>query len=89
MNTKRLIASILFVASMLLLAAQVAAQVAATSTDALAIMTEAYARLGQEKLSADARRVLELNYPDHLYLQGKYPPKRHAWKRLVPFTDRG
>jgi outer membrane protein assembly factor BamD len=57
--------------------------------DALAIMTEAYARLGQEKLSADARRVLELNYPEHLYLQGKYPPKRHAWKRLIPFTDRG
>nr|WP_306673564.1 outer membrane protein assembly factor BamD [Tahibacter caeni] len=56
--------------------------------DALAIMSEAYAKLGQEKLSADARRVLELNYPEHLYLKGQYPPKRHAWKRLIPFTDR-
>jgi outer membrane protein assembly factor BamD len=57
--------------------------------DALAIMSEAYARLGQEKLSADARRVLELNYPEHLYLKGDYPPKRSRWKRLIPFTDRG
>ncbi len=57
--------------------------------DALAIMTEAYARLGQEQLSADTRRVLELNYPDHQYLKGQYPPKRQSWKRLLPFTDRG
>lgn len=57
--------------------------------DALAIMTEAYARLGQEKLSADTRRVLELNYPEHTYLKGEYPPKRSRWKRLIPFTDRG
>lgn len=57
--------------------------------DALAIMTEAYARLGQEQLSADTRRVLELNYPEHRYLKGEYPPKRHSWKRLLPFTDRG
>lgn len=57
--------------------------------DALAVMTEAYARLGQEKLSSDARRVLELNYPEHPYLKGEYPPKRSTWKRLVPFTDRG
>ncbi len=56
--------------------------------DALAVMSESYARLGQEKLSADARRVLELNYPEHPYLKGQYPPKRHAWKRLIPFTDR-
>jgi outer membrane protein assembly factor BamD len=57
--------------------------------DALAIMTEAYARLGQDQLSADTRRVLELNYPEHLYLKGEYPPKRQSWKRLLPFTDRG
>ncbi|UXI67684.1 outer membrane protein assembly factor BamD [Tahibacter amnicola] len=57
--------------------------------DALAVMAEAYGKLGQDKLSADARRVLELNYPEHPYLKGDFPPKRHKWKRLIPFTDRG
>jgi outer membrane protein assembly factor BamD len=56
--------------------------------DALAVMSEAYTRLGQEKLAGDARRVLELNYPEHPYLKGEYPPKRKTWKRLIPFTDR-
>lgn len=57
--------------------------------DALAVLAESYARLGQDKLSTDAKRVLELNYPEHPYLQGKYPPKRQSWKRIIPFTDRG
>ena len=34
-------------------------------SDALAVMTIAYKRLGLDDLSADAARVLRLNYPDH------------------------
>ena len=56
--------------------------------DALAVMTESYAKLGQEKLAADTRRVLELNYPDHPYFKGEFPPSRKSWKRMVPFTNR-
>ena len=56
--------------------------------DALAVMAESYGRLGQEKLSGDARRVLELNYPEHPYLKGEFPPPRRSWKRIIPFTDR-
>ena len=33
--------------------------------DALAIMVQAYEKLGMKELAADARRVLELNYPNH------------------------
>lgn len=58
------------------------------AADALAVMAESYGKLGQEKLSGDARRVLETNYPDHPYLVGKFPPSRKNWKRLVPFTNR-
>ncbi|HJU40375.1 MAG TPA: outer membrane protein assembly factor BamD, partial [Tahibacter sp.] len=58
------------------------------AVDALAILTESYTRLGQEKLAADARRVLELNDPQHPYFSGHFPPKRKSWKRMIPFTDR-
>ncbi len=57
--------------------------------DALAIMAESYKRLGQDKLADDARRVLQTNFPEHPYLAGKWPPKRHFWKRIVPFVNRG
>ena len=59
------------------------------AADALAVMAESYKRLGQDKLSDDARRVLELHAPDHPYLAGHWPAKRHYWKRLVPFINRG
>jgi outer membrane protein assembly factor BamD len=59
------------------------------AADALAIMAESYKNLGQDKLSDDARRVLELNFPDHPYLAGHWPAKRHYWKRMVPFINRG
>jgi len=52
-------------------------------------MAESYKRLGQDKLSDDARRVLELNAPEHPYLAGHWPAKRHYWKRMVPFINRG
>lgn len=53
--------------------------------DALAVMSEAYARLGQDVLAADSRRVLELNYPDHPYLRGDWPAERSWWRKLTPF----
>lgn len=33
--------------------------------DALAIMVQAYTKLGMKELASDAHRVLELNYPNH------------------------
>lgn len=33
--------------------------------DALAIMVQAYTKLGMKELATDAQRVLELNYPNH------------------------
>lgn len=54
--------------------------------DALAILTESYKQLGEEQLSADARRVLELNYPDHPYLSGAWPNKRNKLWQLLPFV---
>lgn len=55
--------------------------------DALAVMAESYRQLGQTALSTDARRVLELNHPDHPYLRGDWPEKRSLFKRLWPFDD--
>jgi outer membrane protein assembly factor BamD len=55
--------------------------------DALAVMTEAYTRLGQDKLAADTRRVLELNAPDHPYLTGDWSDgARSWWRKIVPFA---
>ena len=42
-------------------------------SDALAIMTIAYGRLELDDLSADAARVLRLNYPDHAGLGEPWP----------------
>ena len=53
--------------------------------DALAMMGEAYTRLGQVELAADARRVLELNHPDHPWLRGDWPNDRSRFARLNPF----
>jgi outer membrane protein assembly factor BamD len=55
--------------------------------DALAIMTESYRQLGQEKLADDALAVLRLNFPDHPYLDGGWPAKPALWRQLVPFLD--
>lgn len=57
--------------------------------DALALMTESYRRLGQEKLAADSERVLKLNYPDHPYFDGDWPKYRSNWWKLVPLSNRG
>ncbi len=59
------------------------------NADALAVMSESYARLNQDTLARDARRVLELNYPGHPYLQGSWPSERAWWRKLTPFgSDR-
>jgi outer membrane protein assembly factor BamD len=56
--------------------------------DAVALMAVSYAALGQEELAADARRVLELNYPDHAYLTGDgWPEKDGYFSKLNPFDS--
>ena len=46
-------------------------------SDALAVLTLAYRELDLDDLSADAARVLKLNYPDHAGLDGvESPPSR-------------
>lgn len=54
--------------------------------DAVALMAAAYTKLGQESLAADARRVLEQNYPDHDYLDnGRWPKEDGFFSRMNPF----
>jgi outer membrane protein assembly factor BamD len=54
--------------------------------DAVAIMAEAYTRLGNDKLAADARRVLETNDPKHPWLTGDWPDYPSKLRRLNPFA---
>ena len=56
--------------------------------DALAIMVMSYKALGEDKLSADAERVLKQNYPNHPYYQGNWPKHPPFWKRVIPFTNK-
>jgi outer membrane protein assembly factor BamD len=57
--------------------------------DALAILVKCYHELGQDKLSADAERVLKLNYPNHPSLSGDWPSWRSNWWKLIPLSNRG
>ena len=59
---------------------------AAHENDAVAIMAEAYTRLGNEQLAADARRVLEKNDPNHPWLRGEWPDFPSKLRRLNPFA---
>ena len=54
--------------------------------DAVALMAEAYTRMGNATLAADAKRVLEQNDPQHPWLRGKWPKGRSVISRLNPFT---
>ncbi|WP_449447396.1 outer membrane protein assembly factor BamD [Thermomonas brevis] len=54
--------------------------------DAVALLGEAYTRLGNTALAADARRVLEQNDPQHPWLTGHWPKDPSVLKRLNPFT---
>jgi outer membrane protein assembly factor BamD len=55
--------------------------------DALAVMVLSYKALNQVKLAEDTERVLKLNYPDHPYFSGRFPPHEHWWGRMVPFRS--
>ena len=52
----------------------------------MALLGEAYTRLGNTALAADARRVLEQNDPQHPWLTGHWPKNPSVLKRLNPFT---
>ena len=54
--------------------------------DAVALMAVSYTALGQKSLADDARRVLELNYPQHPYLKGHWPKKKGLLRKLNPFS---
>jgi len=55
--------------------------------DAVALMAVSYTALGQDDLAADARRVLELNYPDHDYLRdSRWPREEGFFSKLNPFV---
>jgi outer membrane protein assembly factor BamD len=54
--------------------------------DALALMAESYKRLGDTKLSDDAKRVLQQNHPDHPWLAGKWPSKTGTLHKINPFA---
>ncbi len=61
------------------------------TADALAIMAKCYAELGQDKLSTDARKVLQANYPGHPYLSDPedWPHFPSHLRRLIPFSSHG
>ena len=54
--------------------------------DAVAVLAEAYTRLGNTTLAADARRVLEKNDPQHAWLSGNWPDYPWGVRRLNPFA---
>jgi outer membrane protein assembly factor BamD len=54
--------------------------------DAVALMAASYTHLGQATLAADARRVLEKNFPQHPYLAGHWPRNKGLWRQLNPFS---
>jgi outer membrane protein assembly factor BamD len=54
--------------------------------DAIAVMAEAYTRLGNETLAADARRVLQENEPGHPWFSGDWPDYPWAVRKLNPFA---
>lgn len=56
--------------------------------DALALMATAYTALGQDDLAADARKVLETNYPQHAYLAGDWPEGDGIFGKLNPFRSK-
>jgi outer membrane protein assembly factor BamD len=54
--------------------------------DAVAVLAEAYTRLGNETLAADAKRVLQQNDPNHPWLRGDWPDYPTKWRKLNPFA---
>jgi outer membrane protein assembly factor BamD len=54
--------------------------------DAVAVLAEAYTRLGNDTLAADAKRVLQQNDPNHPWLRGDWPDYPTKWRKLNPFA---
>jgi outer membrane protein assembly factor BamD len=54
--------------------------------DAVALLAEAYTRLGNDTLAADAKRVLQQNEPGHPYLTGDWPDYPWTVRKLNPFA---
>ena len=54
--------------------------------DAVAALAASYEALGNEALAADARRVLQLNDPQHPFLSGDWPDYPMAIRKLNPFA---
>ncbi|KLD78598.1 outer membrane protein assembly factor BamD [Xanthomonas hyacinthi] len=54
--------------------------------DAVAVLAEAYTHLGNKPLADDARRVLELNDPQHPWLTGHWPKYPWMIRKLNPFA---
>ncbi|WP_369943567.1 outer membrane protein assembly factor BamD [Xanthomonas medicagonis] len=54
--------------------------------DAVAVLAEAYTHLGNKPLADDARRVLELNDPQHPWLSGNWPKYPWMIRKLNPFA---
>jgi outer membrane protein assembly factor BamD len=58
----------------------------AHQNDAVAVLAEAYTRLGNETLAADARRVLAQNDANHPWLRGGWPDYPSNLRKLNPFA---
>jgi len=54
--------------------------------DGAALLAASYEALGKRELAADARRVLEMNYPEHPFLAGNWPERGGLWGQLNPFA---
>ena len=54
--------------------------------DAVAVLAEAYTRLGNTALANDAKRVLEQNDPKHPWLSGDWPDYPSNFRKLNPFA---
>ncbi len=54
--------------------------------DAVAVLGESYTRMGNKALADDARRVLQLNDPQHPWLTGDWPKYPWAIRKLNPFA---
>ncbi|MGL6046371.1 MAG: outer membrane protein assembly factor BamD, partial [Vogesella sp.] len=47
--------------------------------EALAIMVQAYGKLGMDTLQADTRRILALNFPQSAYLTQPWEYRGQPW----------
>lgn len=61
----------------------------AYQNDAVAVLAEAYTRLGNKPLADDAKRVLAQNDPNHPWLKGGWPKNPSIFHRLNPFARGG